>query len=141
MDWNCGNVMAFGKFFIPSLIGFNSLTRPSFKSFCMSVAGLKSFENAYSYYVLKSPTRSDKKFCWMFCLVFRNSLTIKSLSFRSVIFRNDMFLLNIFLIVDHGFEHGFEHGLNTVLNMVLYTVSNMVLNMWSSRNSCRISIK
>ena len=59
MDGNCGNVMTFGKFFIPSPIGFNSLTRP-FKSFCMSVTGMKSFES--SYCVLKSPTRSDKKF-------------------------------------------------------------------------------
>ena len=66
IDGNCGNVMALGKFFIPSLIGFNSLTRPSFKSFCMSVTGLKSFES--SYCVLKAPTRSDKKCCWMFCL-------------------------------------------------------------------------
>ena len=82
--------MAFGKFFIPSVIGFNSLTRPSFKSFCMSVTGLKSFES--SYCVLKSPTRSDKNFCWMFCLILRNSLTIKSLFF------------------EHDFEHGFEHS-------------------------------
>ena len=60
MDGKCGNLMAFGKFFIPSLIGFNSLTMPSFKSCCMSVTGLKRFES--SYCVLKSPTRSDKKF-------------------------------------------------------------------------------
>ena len=60
MDENCGNVMAFGKFFIPSLIVFNSLTIPSFKSFCMYVTGLKSFES--SYCVLKTPTRSDKQF-------------------------------------------------------------------------------
>ena len=58
IDGNSGNVMAVGKFFIPSLISFNSLTRPSFKSFCMSVTGLKSFDS--SYCVLKSPTRSDK---------------------------------------------------------------------------------
>ena len=31
-EWKCGNVIAFGNFLIPSLIGFNSLTRP-FKSF------------------------------------------------------------------------------------------------------------
>ena len=28
---NCGKDMAFGKFFVPSLIGFHSLTRPTFK--------------------------------------------------------------------------------------------------------------
>ena len=39
----------------------NSLTRPSFKSFCMSVTDLKIFES--SYYVIKSPTCSDKKLC------------------------------------------------------------------------------
>ena len=77
MDGNYGNVMNFDKFFIPSLIGFHSLTGPSFQSFCMSVTGLKSFDN--SHCVLKSPTRYDKKFCWMSCLVLRNSLTIKSL--------------------------------------------------------------
>ena len=73
----------------------------------MSVTDLKSFES--SYCVLKSPTHSDRKFCWMFCLVLRNSLTIKSLFLASVIFRNDMFLLAIFLFFGHGFEHGFEH--------------------------------
>ena len=108
MDGNCENVIAFGKFFISSLIGFNSLTRPSFKSFCMSVIGLKSFES--SYCVLNSPTRSDKKFCWMFYLVLRNSLTIKSLFLGSVIFRNDMvFISYLFLFFEHGFEHFFEH--------------------------------
>ena len=90
--WKC---YGFGKFFIPSLICFNSLTRPSFKSFYMSVTSLKSFES--SYCVIKSPTRSDRMFCWMFCLVLRNSLTIKSLFLGSVIFRNYMFILAIFL--------------------------------------------
>ena len=108
--------MAFGKFFIPPLIVFNSLTRHSFKSVCMSVTGLKIFES--SYCVLKSPTRSDKKLCWMFCLALRNSLTIKSLFLGSVIFRNDMFLLAIFLIFS-----------NMVLNMVLIKVFNVDLNM------------
>ena len=98
--------MTFCKFFIPSLISFNSLTRPSFKSFCMSVTGLKSFES--SYCVLKSPTRSDKKCYWMFCLALRNSLTIMSLFLRSVIFRNDMFLLRIFLICRTWFRTQFR---------------------------------
>ena len=66
MDGNSGNVAAFGKCFIPSLIGFNSLTRPSFISFCMSVIGLKSFES--SQCVLKSPTRSGKSFVGCFAL-------------------------------------------------------------------------
>ena len=82
--------MAFGKFFIPSLIDFNSLTLPSFKSFCMSVTGLKSFESSYCAFM--SPIRSDRKFCSMLCVVLRNSLTIKSLFFGSVLFQNDMFL-------------------------------------------------
>ena len=113
--------MAFGKYFIPSLIGFNSLTRPSFKHFCMSVTGLKSFES--SYCVLKSLTPSDKKLCWMFCSVLRSSLTIIFLFFESVIFRLDMFFISYILIFfEHGFEHGFERGLNTVLNMVLNMV-------------------
>ena len=85
----------------------------------MSVTGLKSFES--SYCVLKSPTRSDRKFCWMFCLVLKNSLTIKSLFLGSVIFRNYMFLLAIFLFFGPGFEHCL---LNTVLNLILNTVSN-----------------
>ena len=42
----------------PSQIGFIPLTRPSFNSFCISVTGLKSVES--SYYVFKSPIRSDK---------------------------------------------------------------------------------
>ena len=96
MDGNSGIVVTLGKFFIPSLIGYNSLTRPSFKSFCMSANGLKSFES--SYCELKSTTRCHKKCCWMFYLVLRNSLTIKSLFLESVIFRNEMFLLAIFLI-------------------------------------------
>ena len=95
MDGNCGNVMALRKFFISSLIGLNSLTRPSYKSCCLSVTGLKSFES--SYCVVRSPTRSDKKFCWMFYLVLRNSITIKSLFFGSIIFRNDIFFIAIFL--------------------------------------------
>ena len=66
MDGNYGYVIAFGKFFIPSLIGFNSLTRPSLKSFCMSVTGLKSFES--SFCVLESSTRSDKSFVGCFAL-------------------------------------------------------------------------
>ena len=36
--------MAIGKLSIPFLIGFISLTRPSFNSFCMFVTGLNSFE-------------------------------------------------------------------------------------------------
>ena len=109
MDRNYGNVIAFGKSFIPSLTGFNSHTRPSFKSLCISVTGLKSFES--SCCVLKSPTRSDKKFCWMLCLFLRNSLTIKSLFLGSVIFRNEMFFISyLFLFFfDNGFKHGFEH--------------------------------
>ena len=90
---------------------------------CQSVTGLKSFES--SYCVLKSPTRSDRKFYWMFCLVLINSLTVKSLFFGYVIFRNDMFLLSIFYL----FEHGFEHGFNMFSSMILYMISNMVLNM------------
>ena len=58
--------------------------------------------------VLKSPTHSDKTFCWMFCLVSRNSLTIKSLFLGSVIFRNDMFLLYIFLIFRTWFRTQFR---------------------------------
>ena len=120
MEGNCGAIMALGKFFIPSLIGLISLTWPSLKSFCMSVTGLKSFES--SYFVLKSPIRSDKKFHWVSYLVLRNSLTIMYLFLGSVIFRNDMFLLHIFLIFrtrfrtqfrtwfEHSFERGFEHG-------------------------------
>ena len=96
IDGNCGNVMAFGKFFIPSLIHFNLLTRLSFKSFCMSVTDLKSFKS--SYCVFKSPTRSDRKFCWILCIVLGNSLTIKSL-FEYVIFRNDVSLLAIFYFI------------------------------------------
>ena len=105
MNENCGNVMVFRKFVVPSLIGFNSLKRPSFKSSCMSVTGLKSFEN--SYCVLNVPTSSDKKFCWMFCPVLRNYITINSLFSGSVIFRTDMLLLAIFIIFS-----------NTVLYMV-----------------------
>ena len=116
--------MAFGKFFIPSLIVFNSFTRPSFKSFCMSVTDLKSFES--SYCVHRSPTRTDKQFCWMFCLVLRYSLILKSLYLGSVIFRNDMFLLAIYCIFS-----------NMVLNMVL----NMGLNTNSSRNTNLVSTK
>ena len=41
------------------------------------------------------PARSDRKFFLMFCLVLRNSLTIKFLFFWSAIFRKDMFLLGI----------------------------------------------
>ena len=67
--------MAFGKFLIPSLIDLNLLTRPSFKSFCMSVTCLKSFES--SYCVLKSPTCSNKKICWMFFHVLRNSVAME----------------------------------------------------------------
>ena len=74
----------------------------------MSVTGLKSVES--SYCVFKSSIRSDKKFCWMFCLVLRNSLTIKSLVLGSVIFRNGTFLLAVFLFFEHGFEHGFAYG-------------------------------
>ena len=131
MDGYCGNVTAFGKCFIPSLIGFNSLTIPSFKSFCMSVTGLKSFES--SYCVLKSPTRYDKKFCWMFCRILRNSLTIQSLFLGSVIFRNDVFFSYLFYFSNMV--------LNTALNMVLTTVSNTVSNTNSSRNTNLISTK
>ena len=54
----------------------------------------------------------------MFCLVLRNSLTIKSLFLGSVIIGNDMFLLTIFKkkfnitsnVFEHGFEHRFDHG-------------------------------
>ena len=46
----------------------------------------------------------------MFCLVLRNSLTIKSLFLGSVIFRIDMLLLAYILFFEHGFEHGIEHG-------------------------------
>ena len=46
----------------------------------------------------------------MFCLVLRNSLTIKSFFLGSEVFRNDMFLLAILLFLEHGFEHGFDHG-------------------------------
>ena len=60
MDRNCGNVMAFGKFVIPSVIGFTLLTRPSLKCFCISLTGLKSFESSYCWF--KSPTRSDRSF-------------------------------------------------------------------------------
>ena len=150
--------MAFGKFFIPSIIGFNWRARPSFKSFCMSVTGLKSFES--SYCVLKSPSRSDKKCCWMFCLVLRNSLTIKSLFLGSVICSNYMFFLSYLFYFsnidhgfehgfelrfehcyeqsfangfehsfEHGFEHGFEHSLEHCLNTVLNSILNMVFNM------------
>ena len=87
---------------------FNALTRTSFKSFSMSVIGLKSFES--SYCVFKSPTSSDRKFCWMFCLVLRNSFTIKFVFSGSVIFRNDNFLLAIFYFFEHGFEHGLQHA-------------------------------
>ena len=118
MDGNCGNVMALGKFFIPSPIGFNPLTGPYFKSFFMSVTGLNSFES--SYCMFKSPTPSIRKLFWMFCLVLRNSLTIKSLFFGSVIFRNDLFLLAIYLFFSNM-------GLNTVLNIVLNTVLNTIL--------------
>ena len=47
----------------------------------------------------------------MFCLVSRNSLTIKDLLLGSVIFRNDMlFISHLFLFFfEHGFEHDFEH--------------------------------
>ena len=79
----------------------------------MSVTGLKSFESSYS--ALKSPTRSDNKFCWMFCLVLRNSLTIKCLFLGSVIIRNDMFFISyLFLFFEHGFERCFEHGLEHI---------------------------
>ena len=164
MDRNCGNVMAFGKFIIPSLIGFNSLTRPSFQSFCMSVTGLKSFES--SYCMLKSPARSDKKLCSMFCLVLRNSLTIKSLFLGSVIFRNDMFLLPVFficssmvlsmvlnmvlnmaldmvldMVLDAVLDMVLNMVLDMVLNMVLDMVLNMVLNTNSSGNTNLISSK
>ena len=74
----------------------------------MSVTGLKSSES--SYCVFKSPTRSDRKFCWIFCLDLRNSLTIKYIFFGSVILRNDMFLLAIVNFFRTWFEHGFEHG-------------------------------
>ena len=120
--------MAFGKLFIPSLIGFTSLTRPSFKSFYMSVTRLKNFESLYC--VLKSPTRSDKKFCWMFCLVLRNSLSIKTFFLESVIFRNDMFLLATFFYSSNaGLNTVWDTVLNTVLNIVLNSVLNTVLNM------------
>ena len=143
--------MAFCKFFILSLNGFNSLTWPSIISFCISVTGLKSVESLCC--VFKSPTRSDEQFCWMFGLVLRNSLTIKSPFLGSVIFRNDMCLLPIFLFVEHAFKHGFEHcfehgfehgfeqdferdfehGLNMilsiVLNMILNTILNVILNI------------
>ena len=99
-------IWLFGNFFISSLIGYNSLTRPSFNSFCMSVTGLKTFES--SHCVFKSPTRSDRKFGCMSCLVLRNSLTIKSLFFGSVISRNARFLLAISFL-QHGFEHGFDY--------------------------------
>ena len=89
----------------------------------MSVTGLKSFESLYC--VSKSPKRSDRKFCWMFCLVLGNSLTIKSLLFGSVIFRNDNFLLAIFYFFSNMV-------LNMVLNMVSNMVSNIVLNMVSN---------
>ena len=107
--------MVFGKFFIPSLIGFNSLTITSFKCCCMCVIGLKSFESSFT-----SPKRSDKKFCWMFCLGLRNSLTINPLFLGSVIFRNEIFfnyILNSSNMISNAF-------LNTVLN----TVSIMVFN-------------
>ena len=75
----------------------------------MSVTGLKSFES--SYCVFTSSTRSHRKLCWMFCLVLRNSLTIKPLFLASAIFRNDMFFINdIFNFFEHDFERGFEHG-------------------------------
>ena len=74
----------------------------------MPVTGLKNSES--SYCVLKLPKRSDGKFSWMFCLVLRNSLTIKYHFLGSVIFRNDMFLLTIFLIFEHDFERVFDHG-------------------------------
>ena len=66
--------------------------------------------------MLKSPTCSEKKFCWMFYLVLINSLTIKSLFLGSVIFRNDMFLLTIYFFFERGFEQGFEHGFERGLN-------------------------
>ena len=48
----------------------------------------------------------------MFCLVLRNSLTIKSLFLGSVIFRNDMFFIShlCLFFFEHGFEHDFERG-------------------------------
>ena len=119
--------MAVGKFFIPSLTGFNSLTKPSFKSCCMYVTGFKNFES--SYCVLQSPKRSDEKFSWMFCLVLRNSLSIKSLFLGSVIFRNDIISYILYFS-------------NTVFNTIFFNMAlNTVLNMSSSGNSYRISIK
>ena len=123
MDGNCRNGMIFCKFFIPSLIGFTSLTRPSFKSFCMSLTGLKCFES--SCCVLKSTTRSDKKCCWMFCLDLRNSLPIKSLFFGSVILEMTCFISYIL----------------NFSNMVLSMVLNMICNKNSSRNTNLISSK
>ena len=70
----------------------------------------------------QSPTGSDKKFCWMFCLVLRNSLALKSLFLWSVIFRNDMYLLHIFFNFSNMVS-------NTVSNVVLKRVLNTVLDM------------
>ena len=63
MDGNCGNVIAFGMFFIPSLIGINSLTMLFLKSCCMSVTGLNSFESSYLfiYHLLCTQTTSNEK--------------------------------------------------------------------------------
>ena len=109
----------------------------------MSVTGLKSFQS--SYCVLKSPTRSDKKFCWMFCLVLRKLLIIKSLLLGSVIFRNDMLFISYLIYFSNKVLNiVLNMALNMVLNMVLIMVLNMVLNMilnMSSSCSCRISIK
>ena len=126
----------------------------------MSVTGLKSFK--ISYCVFLSPTRSDRQFSWMFCLVLRNSLTIKSLFFGSVLFRNDMFLLAIFyyfsnmvsnmvltmtlnmilnMVLNMVLRMALNMVLNLVLNMVLNMVLNLVLNMNSSRKTNLISTK
>ena len=102
--------------------------------------------------MLESPTRSDKKFYWMFCIVLRNSLTIKSLFLGSVIFRNDMFFIShLFLfffsntvwnmILNMGLNTVLNTVLNTILNTVLNTILNMVLKLRLSRRSCRISLK
>ena len=101
MDGNCGNVMAFDKFFIPSLISFNSLTRPSFKSLFMFVTGLKSFE--ILFYVLKSPTRSDKRVFLDALPCLKKRINYKVSLLRICNFMKRHVLLAIFLFVRISF--------------------------------------
>src|SRR6218665_1567184 len=117
VDGYCGNLIAFSDAEIEAGSALRALDVSAEFSFIVDNNAFCSFEifdceSTIGLYIFVSslrspisPNLSDKKFCLIFFLLFRNSSTIKSLFEGSVIFRNDV-LFNIYYT--YIFKRNFE---------------------------------